>query len=131
MFFCSCRSFVVRFRGESRSLHALICCRAPAFLCDDRFCLSPQSTSNISSIAQILNHALLHQNSTYLLPRLLRSIPSKILMYPTCRKLGTVLEKLVYILVEVFGSAIFYPVLLGSSPTNNTHNKEAHYFHET
>jgi hypothetical protein len=29
----------------------------------------------------------------------------------------------------VFGSAIFSTVLLGSSPTNKIHMKEAHYFH--
>jgi hypothetical protein len=50
-------------------------------------------------------------------------------VYPPYKKLCKILKKMMIILVEVIGSAILSPVLLGSSPANKTHNKEAHYFH--
>jgi hypothetical protein len=66
----------------------------------------------------MLYHLLVHQNVTLYSGGFLIKTKQR-LVYPPCRKLGTVLEK--------FGTVICSPVLLDSSPIIQTYKKEAHY----
>jgi hypothetical protein len=64
----------------------------------------------------MLNHLIVHQNVTFVLPVLLdqdQAKSSRILLARMLKK---------------FGASICSPILLGSSPTIQAYKKEAHYY---